>query len=281
MPITGYTSTPCTDADPYAAVVPASLSPGAARHHRHLPVVRRRHLDAHPSSAPTSSRTSRSGSPSTEPASCSSRAPPAWPSLRSPTAFGSASLLSSQRTTRPTRRSTPASTWRSTTSRTTQRGLWFAKLFSQKPSGSSPTREGLARVGRHYAGKHDGINEGMPEDPVQFACQQNFTIMTTDGYWNAQDESTAQGAFIGGPVDIGGQDAGRPAGRHPERYDDQQSVACTRGRLQRHAASDLGRRPSTASRTVTIEDRALLVRAVRHVLQHVDDDDQHRARRSC
>ena len=27
VPITGYTSTPCTDADPYAAVVPASLSP--------------------------------------------------------------------------------------------------------------------------------------------------------------------------------------------------------------------------------------------------------------
>ena len=41
---------------------------------------------------------------------------------------------------------------------TVQRGLWFAKVFSQVPSGSSPMREGLARVGRMYAGKHDGIN---------------------------------------------------------------------------------------------------------------------------
>ncbi|HVO23626.1 MAG TPA: hypothetical protein VMW56_08360, partial [Candidatus Margulisiibacteriota bacterium] len=71
----------------------------------------------------------------------------------------------------------------------TQRTAWFAKLFSQKPGGSSPTREGLARVGRHYAGMHDGINTGMPEDPVQYSCQQNFTIMTTDGYWNAQNET--------------------------------------------------------------------------------------------
>src|SRR5664280_2372741 len=89
---------------------------------------------------------------------------------------------------------------------TVQRGLWFDKLFAQKPSGSSPTREGLARVGRHYAGMHDGINQGMPEDPVQFSCQQNFTIMTTDGYWNAQDESTGLGgSYLGGPVDMSGK----------------------------------------------------------------------------
>ncbi len=80
---------------------------------------------------------------------------------------------------------------------TTQRGLWFNKVFSQVPGGSSPTREGLARVGRMYAGKHDGINTGMNDDPAQYWCQQNFTIMTTDGYWNAQDESTPQGSFIG------------------------------------------------------------------------------------
>jgi Tfp pilus tip-associated adhesin PilY1 len=82
---------------------------------------------------------------------------------------------------------------------TAQRSLWFDKLFSQKPGGSSPTREGLARVGRHYAGQHDGINTGMPEDPVQYSCQQNFTIMTTDGYWNDQAETVGAG-----PVRIDG-----------------------------------------------------------------------------
>ena len=81
----------------------------------------------------------------------------------------------------------------------TQRGLWFDKLFSQTPGGSSPAREGLARVGRHYAGKQDGINTGMTGDPVQYSCQQNFTIMTTDGYWNDQGETPG-----GGPVQIDG-----------------------------------------------------------------------------
>ena len=78
----------------------------------------------------------------------------------------------------------------------TQRGLWFDKLFSQKASGASPAREGLARVGRHYAGKSDSINAGMTGDPMQYSCQQNFTILTTDGYWNDQWESSGKGARI-------------------------------------------------------------------------------------
>jgi hypothetical protein len=59
--------------------------------------------------------------------------------------------------------------------------------------GSLPAREGLARVGRHYAGKQDGINTGMTGDPVQYTCQQNFTILTTDGYWNSQTETPGGG----------------------------------------------------------------------------------------
>ena len=109
------------------------------------------------------------------------------------------------------------------------------------PGGSSPTREGLARVGRMYAGKHDGINTGMNDDPVQYSCQQNFTIMTTDGYWNAQDESTPQGPFIGGPVDISGQALVGERDGALDALDDQQPLAAASGRLRRHAPSDLGR----------------------------------------
>ena len=89
----------------------------------------------------------------------------------------------------------------------TQRNLWFDKLFSQKTGGTSPAREGLARVGRHYAGKTDGINTGMPEDPVQYSCQQNFTIMTTDGYWNDNAETVGAGPVqIDGVTRVGQQD---------------------------------------------------------------------------
>ncbi|MEO8057724.1 MAG: PilC/PilY family type IV pilus protein [Burkholderiales bacterium] len=88
-----------------------------------------------------------------------------------------------------------------------QRTNWFDKLFSQIPGGSSPAREGLARVGRHYAGKTDGINSGMSEDPVQYSCQQNFTIMTTDGYWNADAETPGRGPVqMDGTTLVGQQD---------------------------------------------------------------------------
>ena len=89
----------------------------------------------------------------------------------------------------------------------TQRTSWFNKLFSQIPRGSSPSREGLARVGRHYGGKQDGINLGMTGDPVQYSCQQNFTILTTDGYWNTQGETPGAGPVqLDGTTPVGNQD---------------------------------------------------------------------------
>ncbi|HSC63021.1 MAG TPA: PilC/PilY family type IV pilus protein [Caldimonas sp.] len=83
-----------------------------------------------------------------------------------------------------------------------QKDKWFAKLFEQIPAGASPAREGLARVGRYYGGKEDSINTDMPatgaNDPIQYTCQQNFAIMTTDGYWNGQTESRGPGLYGGG-----------------------------------------------------------------------------------
>jgi len=87
-----------------------------------------------------------------------------------------------------------------------QRGKLYEKIFSQTYLGRSPAREGLARVGRHYAGKKDGINLGMDEeDPVIDVCQRNYTILTTDGYWNALDE-TAGPVGIDGSTHVGNQD---------------------------------------------------------------------------
>ena len=89
-----------------------------------------------------------------------------------------------------------------------QRNAWFGKLFSQLPAGASPAREGLARVGRYYAGLQDSINTGMSatgaDDPLQYACQQNFTIMTTDGYWNTQTETPDSGGQHGGALQLDG-----------------------------------------------------------------------------
>jgi type IV pilus assembly protein PilY1 len=71
---------------------------------------------------------------------------------------------------------------------TTQKTNWYNVLFNQAPSGSTPLPMALSRAGRYFAGKNDGINKGMvpntAADPMQYSCQQNFALLTTDGYWN-------------------------------------------------------------------------------------------------
>lgn len=74
---------------------------------------------------------------------------------------------------------------------------WYNMFYSQAPGNMTPLREALSRVGRHFAGKKDGINQGMNEDPVQYSCQQNFAILTTDGYWNNNAGQTITGGSIG------------------------------------------------------------------------------------
>ncbi|MES2771533.1 MAG: PilC/PilY family type IV pilus protein [Pseudomonadota bacterium] len=58
-----------------------------------------------------------------------------------------------------------------------QKQTWYNTLFSQNPSGGTPLRIALSAVGEMFSGK-------ASYDPVQYSCQQNYSIMTTDGYWN-------------------------------------------------------------------------------------------------
>lgn len=80
----------------------------------------------------------------------------------------------------------------------TQRATWYDKLFSAAVSGSTPLRGALAFAGRVYAGKE------LADDPVQYSCQKNFTILTTDGYWNGNSSGSGV-TDISGSV-IGDQD---------------------------------------------------------------------------
>ncbi|MCB5188821.1 pyrrolo-quinoline quinone [Methylobacillus caricis] len=81
---------------------------------------------------------------------------------------------------------------------------WYKKFYSTDASGGTPLRQALSRVGRHYAGVINGINSGMSDDPVQFACQQNFTILTTDGYWNGAAGVTIGNGSIGNQDNVDG-----------------------------------------------------------------------------
>lgn len=84
----------------------------------------------------------------------------------------------------------------------THRANWYAKLYSQGTAGFTPLREALARVGLIYAGQFGGgLTGGLTaaaDDPVTASCQPNFSILSTDGYWNGDvgrqmDNSTSIG----------------------------------------------------------------------------------------
>ena len=79
----------------------------------------------------------------------------------------------------------------------TQKSDWYTKLYSQVGNGSTPLREALSRAGRHFAGIQTGINSGMTGDPMQYSCQQNFSILTTDGFWNSNAGMKLDGSAIG------------------------------------------------------------------------------------
>lgn len=79
---------------------------------------------------------------------------------------------------------------------------WYNKFFSIPPSGSTPLRTALSRAGRIYANK-ETVN-GTFTDPVQYSCQQNFALLTSDGYWNDSDSGVIN--LTGGA--IGNMDGG-------------------------------------------------------------------------
>ena len=67
-----------------------------------------------------------------------------------------------------------------------QKSSFYSKMFAIDPDGNTPLLGALSKAGRLYAGT-------VGTDPIQYSCQRNFTILTTDGYWN--QEETGYGAY--------------------------------------------------------------------------------------
>ncbi len=81
------------------------------------------------------------------------------------------------------------------------KNTWFSRLYAINPESGTPLPGALAKAGRIYAGK-------LTPDPVQYSCQRNFTILSTDGFWNSvtstygptkEDGSTKVGEQDGAP----------------------------------------------------------------------------------
>jgi type IV pilus assembly protein PilY1 len=88
-------------------------------------------------------------------------------------------------------------------SKVNQKADWYTKFYGQDASSATPLRSALAVAGRIFAGRNP-LNFGSTDDPVQYSCQQNFAILTTDGMWNSDSDSTAK--RVDGSTDIGNTD---------------------------------------------------------------------------
>ncbi|HEY5994759.1 MAG TPA: PilC/PilY family type IV pilus protein [Gallionellaceae bacterium] len=81
----------------------------------------------------------------------------------------------------------------------TQKQKWYNAMYSINPGNSTPLREAVARAGRYFAKKYGLPGDPITDDPVEFSCQQNYLLITTDGYWNGTTSNVVDlaGAQIG------------------------------------------------------------------------------------
>lgn len=86
-----------------------------------------------------------------------------------------------------------------------QKTEFFKRLYGTTGSSTTPLRPALARAGRYFANKLSGQT-----DPMQYSCQRNYTILSTDGYWN---EGSIRHKDLNGNVGVGNTDAGASVAR--------------------------------------------------------------------
>ena len=81
------------------------------------------------------------------------------------------------------------------------KATWYSAFLATAPSGGTPLRAALSKAGQLFAGKISSINGETTISPVQYSCQQNYTILSTDGFWNG-----AGGTKINGSTAMGNED---------------------------------------------------------------------------
>lgn len=91
----------------------------------------------------------------------------------------------------------------------TNRTNWYNRLAAQGANGFTPLRGALDKAGQYFS-RSDGAGPYGPEDGTdnspQLQCRQNFTILTTDGYWNDDDNSPRFGNTAGNADGIAGSE---------------------------------------------------------------------------
>lgn len=66
----------------------------------------------------------------------------------------------------------------------------LTNLVSGYSSGGTPLRRGLETAGKYYKGSHASWSSPILSAANGGECQQNFTLLMSDGYWNGSDPTT-------------------------------------------------------------------------------------------
>lgn len=143
------------------------------------------------------------------------------------------------------------------------KNLWYSKLLAANPNDGTPLRTALSKAGRLYAGKYNGstLNGVTVTDPMQYSCQQNFTILSTDGFWNS-----GAGYQLNTSTSIGDQDGGWPAPyndggtavtqqRTSRLQSSTETQRAEKGTLQSRSSQLQARTSNLQARTSTLERR--------------------------
>lgn len=70
------------------------------------------------------------------------------------------------------------------------RALWYDRLYGAEGSDATPLHSALTDAGQYFSSASSSGPYGPQVGDAQFACRQNFTILTTDGYWNGKANYT-------------------------------------------------------------------------------------------
>ena len=62
---------------------------------------------------------------------------------------------------------------------------FYKSLYTADGNASTPLLGALTKAGRYFANKAPG----QASDPMQYSCQRNYAILSTDGYWNSVTSS--------------------------------------------------------------------------------------------
>jgi type IV pilus assembly protein PilY1 len=92
-----------------------------------------------------------------------------------------------------------------------KKAAFYTSLYSATGNSNTPLRGALTKAGRYFANKAPG----QTSDPMQYSCQRNYAILSTDGYWNTGAETTSYGPYqVDSNTAVGQQDGAEAKPMH-------------------------------------------------------------------